>query len=104
MRRFYPKIWVYAARKMYVIGSVEIEETVSSLSLEEPEVRFSLEEFERYVDLFEEMRERMEEAEGENSECQCSSQDELDWSLELDEFDLAEIDGMRERFGLIYEA
>ena len=85
---------------MYVIGRVEIEETVSSLSLEEPEVRFSLEEFERYGDLFEE---RMEEAEGENSECQCS-QDELDGSLELDEFDLAEIEGMRERFGLIYEA
>ncbi len=49
------------------------------------------------------MLERMEEAEGENSECQCS-QDELDGSLELDEFDLAEIEGMRERFGLIYEA
>lgn len=88
---------------MYVIGRVEIEETVSSLSLEEPEVRFSLEEFERYVDLFEEMLERMEEAESENSECQCS-QDELDGSLELDEFDLAEIEGMRERFGLTYEA
>jgi len=87
---------------MYVIGRVEIEETVSSLSLEEPEVRFSLEEFERYVDLFEEMLERMEKAEGENSECQCS-QDELDWSLELDEFDLAEIEGMRERFGLTYQ-
>jgi hypothetical protein len=101
MRRFYPKKRVYAARKMYVIGRVEIEETVSSLSLEEPEVRFSLEEFERYVDLFEEMLERMEEAE--NSECQCN-QEELDGSLELDEFDLAEIEGMRERFGLTYEA
>jgi hypothetical protein len=100
MRRFYPKKWVYAARKMYVIGRVEVEETVSSLSLEEPEVRFSLEEFERYVDLFEEM---LEGAEGENSECQCN-QEELDGSLELDEFDLAEIEGMRERFGLTYEA
>jgi len=98
MRRFYPKKWVYAARKMYVIGRVEVEETVSSLSLEEPEVRFFLEEFERYVDLFEE---RMEEAE--NSECQYR-QDELDGSLELDEFGLAEIEGMIERFGLIYNA
>ncbi len=100
MRRFYPKIWVYAARKMYVIGIVEMEETVSILSREEPTVSFSLEEFERYVDLFEEMREREE---GEFSECKCS-QDELDWNLALDEFDLAEIAGMRERFGLIREA
>ena len=100
MRRFYPKIWVYAARKMYVIGIVEMEETVSILSREEPAASFSLEEFERYVDLFEEMLEREE---GENSECKCS-QDELDWNLALDEFDLAEISGMRERFHLIREA
>ncbi len=87
---------------MYLIGIVEMEETVSILSREEPTVSFSMEEFERYVDLFEEMQERMEE-DAENNECQCN-QDELDWSLELDEFDLAEIAGMRERFGLIREA
>ncbi len=88
---------------MYVIGIVEMEETVSILSREEPAASFSLKEFERYVDLFEEMLERMEEAEGENSECQCN-QDELDWNPALDEFDLAEIAGMRERFSLIREA
>ncbi len=87
---------------MYVIGIVEMEETVSILSREEPTVSFSLEEFERYVDLFEEIRER-EKAEGENSECKCN-QDELDWNLALNEFDLAEIAGMKERFHLIREA
>jgi len=84
-----------------VIGKIEVEETVSILSLEEPEVSFSLEEFERYADLFEEMLERMEEeAEGEESEPQV----EPEWSPVLDEFDLAEITGMRGRFGLIREA
>jgi hypothetical protein len=59
------------------------------------------EEFERYADLFEEMLERMEEeAEGEESEPQV----EPEWSPVLDEFDLAEITGMRGRFGLIREA
>ncbi|MCW3989536.1 MAG: hypothetical protein NWE88_05615 [Candidatus Bathyarchaeota archaeon] len=87
---------------MYVIARVEVEETVSILSLDEPEVSFSLEEFERYADLFEEMLERMEgeEAEGEESEPQV----EPEWSPVLDEFDLAEIAGMRERYGLIREA
>ena len=88
---------------MYVIGIVEMEETVSIMSREEPAARFSLEEFARYVDHFEEMLERMEEAEGEKSECQCN-QDELDWSIVLDGFDMTEISGMRERFGLIREA
>jgi hypothetical protein len=83
---------------MYVMGRVEVEETVSILSLEEPAVSFSREEFERYVDLFEEMLE-----EAENNERQCN-QVELDWRNGLDEFDLAEISGMRERFGLIYKA
>ncbi len=87
---------------MYVIGIIEMEETVSTLSREEPVDCFSLEEFERYVDLFEEMLERIEE-EGELNECKYN-QDELDWNLALDEFDLAEIAGMRERFGLIREA
>ncbi len=84
---------------MYVFGRVEVEETVSILSLEEPEVRFSLEEFERYVDLFEEMLERMEEAEGYESETQA----EPEWSPLFDEFDLADITEMRERYGLIRE-
>ena len=83
---------------MYVFGRVEVEETVSILSLEEPEVRFSLEEFEHYVDLFEEMLERMDE-EGEDVE----SQDEFKWSPVLNEFDLANIAEMRERYGLIIE-
>jgi hypothetical protein len=92
---------VYAARRMYVIGKIEVEETVSILSPEEPEVSFSLEEFERYADLFEEMLERMDrdEAEGENNEN--INQDEHGWSYQLDEFDLAEIANMRERYGLI---
>ncbi len=82
-----------------MIGKIEVEETVSILSLEEPEVSFSLEDFERYADLFEEMLERMEgeEAEGEESDPQV----EPEWSPVLDEFDLAEIAGMRERYGLI---
>ncbi len=83
---------------MYVIGRVEVEETVSILSLEEPEVSFSMEEFEHYVDLFEEMQERMDN-EGEESE----SQDESEWSQVLNEFDLADIAEMRERYGLIIE-
>ncbi len=83
---------------MYVIGIVEVEETVSLLSREEPTVSFSMEEFVRYVDLFEEMLE-----EAGNSEYQCN-QDELDLSIVINEFDLAEIAGMRERFGLIREA
>jgi hypothetical protein len=83
-----------------VIGRLEVEETISIQSLEEPEVSFSLEEFEHYADLFEEMLERMEGAESEEIE----SQNELGWNLELDEFDLAEIGGMRARYGLIREA
>lgn len=84
-----------------MIGKIEVEETVSILSLEEPAVSFSLEEFEHYADLFEEMLERMdrEEAEGEESEPQA----EPEWSPVLDEFDLAEIVEMRKRYGLIRE-
>ena len=80
---------------MYVFGRVEVEETVSILSLEEPEVRFSLKEFEHYVDLFEEMQERMDDEEGEKNES--------GWSPALDEFDLADISEMRERYGLTIE-
>ena len=76
-----------------------MEETVSSLSLEEPEVSFSMEEFEYYVDLFEEMQERRDNEESEESE----SQDESEWSPVLNEFDLADIAEMRERYGLITE-
>ncbi len=78
-----------------------MEETVSILSLEEPEVRFSMEEFEHYVDLFEEMLERLdsEEAEGEENEPKA----ELERSPVLDEFDLADISEMRERYGMIIE-
>ncbi len=81
-----------------MIGRIEVEESVSILSLEEPTVSFSLEEFDHYADLFEEMLERMdrEEAEGEDIEKQ--------WSPALDEFDLAEIADLRERYGLIREA
>jgi hypothetical protein len=53
---------------MYVFGRVEVEETISILSLEEPETRFSLEEFDRYVDLFEEMLKQMDNEEGEDVE------------------------------------
>ncbi len=84
---------------MYIIGRVEVEETVSILSLEEPEVSFSIEEFEHYVDLFEEMQERMDNEEGEES----GSQDGFKWSPVLNEFDLADIAEMRERYGLITE-
>jgi len=76
-----------------------VEETVSILSLEEPEVRFSMEEFEHYVGLFEEMLERMDNEEGEENEPKA----ELEWSPALDEFDLADISEMRERYGLIIE-
>jgi hypothetical protein len=84
---------VYAARSMYVIGKVEVEESISTLRLEQPEVDFSTEEFERYADLFEEMLERIEETEG----------GEEAHIVVLDEFDMAEIAHMRERFGLTLE-
>jgi hypothetical protein len=86
---------------MYVIGRVEVEETVSILSPEEPTVSFSLEEFERYVDLFEDMLERMEREEAESCESENIDHDESNWSCKLDEFDLAEIADMRERYCLI---
>ena len=101
---FIPIMEVYVTRRMYVIGKIEVEETVSILSPEEPEVSFSLEEFERYADLFEEMLERMEREETEGGNCENINQDESDWSYELDEFDLAMIAGMRERYGLIQVA
>jgi len=89
---------------MYVIGKVEMEETVSTLRLEQPEVTFSTEEFENYADLFEEMLERMEKEETEGGERKNRwNQDEPEWSIELDEFDLAEISQMRERYGLTRE-
>ena len=53
---------------MYVISRIEVEETVSILSPAEPKVSVSMEEFEHYVDLFEEMQERMDNEEGEESE------------------------------------
>ena len=95
---FIPKIRISASRRMYVIGRIEVEESVSILSLEEPTVSFSLEEFDHYADLFEEMLERMdrEEAEGEDIEKQ--------WSPALNEFDLTEIADLRERYDLIREA
>jgi hypothetical protein len=99
---FISKSRVYAARSMYVIGKVEVEESISILRLEEPEVTFSTEEFDHYADLFEEMLERMEEAEGEERDDR-RIQDESEWSYELDAFDLAEIAGMRERYGLTLE-
>jgi hypothetical protein len=80
---------------MYVIGKVEVEESISTLSLEQPEVDFSIEEFERYADLFEEMLERMDREETEGRE--------EEHSVILDEFDMAEIAYMRERFGLTLE-
>ena len=84
---------------MYVFGRVEVEETVSILSLEEPEVSFSMKEFEQYVDLFEEMLERMDDEEGEDNE----SHEGFEWSPVLDEFDLAEIVKMREQLGRMTE-
>ena len=87
---------------MYVISRIEVEETVSILSPAEPKVSVSMEEFEHYVDLFEEMLGRLEreDAEGEENEPQA----DLEWSPVLDGFDLAEIADMRERYGLIREA
>jgi hypothetical protein len=101
---FIPKTWVIAARKMYVIGKIEVEESISMLSLEEPEATFSAAEFEYYADIFEEMLERMEKEEtvGEEVEMQWG-QEEPGLSFELDEFDLAEIAQMNERFGLTRE-
>jgi len=84
---------------MYVFGRVEVEETVSILSLEEPEVSFSLKEFEHYVDLFEEMQKRLDDEEGEER----GSQDGYEWSPGLDEFDLTDIAEMRARYGLTIE-
>jgi hypothetical protein len=87
---------------MYVIARVEMEETVSILSPVEPAVSFSVEEFEHYADLFEEILERLEREEAEDQENEPRA--ELEWSPVLDRFDLAEIADMRERYGLIREA
>ena len=82
-----------------MIGRWEIERSVSLEIQEEPQVEFSLSEFEHYCDVFEEMFERMDQDEGEAP--WTSKLDDSDWDLLLDEFDRADIARMRKRFGLI---
>jgi hypothetical protein len=78
-------------------------ESVEDVTVED----FSVEEFDFYCTLFEvlleelEMRDRMEIEEWGSSELGVWPQAwDMDLEALLDEFDYAEIDGMRERFGL----
>ena len=86
-------------------------ETTQTLSIEmlpdEPEVQISLVEFDYYCTLFEEMLEEMETNEYRSYEpkegvdiSRGFEMGELDLDECLDEFDLAEIEQMRERYGL----
>jgi hypothetical protein len=86
-------------------------ETTQGLSIElrpdEPEVQISLVEFDYYCTLFEEMLEEMETSEYRSFEPNEGVDfprgyeiGELDLDECLDEFDLAEIEQMRERYGL----
>ena len=85
-------------------------ETTQTLSIEmwpdEPEVQISLVEFDYYCTLFDEMLEEMETNEYGSYEpkgvdfSRGFEMGELDLDEGLDEFDLAEIEQMRERYGL----
>ena len=86
-------------------------ETTQALSIEmrpdEPEVQISLVEFDYYCTLFEGMLEEMETNEYGSYEpkegvdfSRGFEKGELDLDECLDEFDLAEIEHMRERYGL----
>ena len=89
---------------MYVIEKIGIEKKLSMMRLEEPIISFSIEEFEYYADLFEEMLERMEKQEARMKENEIQgNQGKLELSNQLDEFDQAEIASMRAQFGLIQE-
>jgi len=90
------------------MGTGETTRTISiEMQPDEPEVQISLVEFNYYCTLFEEMLEEMET----NEYRSCEPKEgvgfsrgfeigELDLDECLDEFDLAEIEQMRERYGL----
>jgi hypothetical protein len=90
------------------MGTGETMQTLSSeMRPDEPEVQISLAEFDYYCTLFEEMLEEMETNEYLSYEPKGGVDfprgfdiGELDLYNCLDEFDLAEIEQMRERYGL----
>jgi hypothetical protein len=90
------------------MGTGETEQILSiEMSCEEQEVQISLSEFDYYCTLFEDMLEEMERNECATDEAKNVTgfsrgfeNDEMDLDDCLDEFDLAEIELMKERFGL----
>jgi hypothetical protein len=92
------------------MGTGETEQILSiEMSCEEQEVQISLSEFDYYCTLFEDMLDEMEGNEDANNEAKNVTgfsrgfeNDEMDLDDCLDEFDLAEIEQMKERHGLSY--
>jgi hypothetical protein len=90
------------------MGTGETEQILSiEMSCEEQEVQISLSEFDYYCTLFEDMLEEMEGNEYATNEAKKVTgfsrgfeKEEMDLDDCLDEFDLAEIEQMKERYGL----
>ena len=90
------------------MGTGETEQILSiEMSCEEQEVQISLSEFDYYCTLFEDMLEEMEsneyvanEAKNVTGFSRGFEKEEMDLDDCLDEFDLAEIEQMKERHGL----
>jgi hypothetical protein len=90
------------------MGTGETEQILSiEMSCEDKEVQISLSEFDYYCTLFEDMLEEMERDEYANNEAKNVTgfsrgfeKEEMDLDDCLDEFDLAEIEQMKERYGL----
>ncbi len=90
------------------MGTGETEQIPSiEMSCEEQEVQISLSEFDYYCTLFEDMLEEMERNEYVTNEVKNVTgffrgfeKEEIELDDYLDEFDLAEIEQMKERYGL----
>lgn len=93
---------------MNLMGTGEMEQILSiEISCEEQEVQISLSEFDYYCTLFEDMLEEMERNEYATNEAKNVTgfsrgieKEEIELDVCLDEFDLAEIEEMKERHGL----
>jgi len=84
-----------------------MQTTSTEMRPDEPETQVSLAEFDYYCTLFEEMLDEMERNERVVYELQKAvgfskgfEKQEIDLDDRLDEFDLSEIEQMRERYGL----
>lgn len=90
------------------MGTSETTQTISiEMRPDEPEVQISLVEFDYYCTLFEEILEEMETNEYRSHEPKKNVDSSRSFEIEkldldecLDDFDLAEIEQMRERYGL----